>query len=63
MARQTRYSQEVRERAIRMVLDHRGEYDSEWEAICSVAEKIDCSPASLRKGIVSATNLVNIGFY
>jgi len=51
MARQTKYSQEVRERAVRMVLDHRGEYDSEWEAICSIAEKIGCSPESLRKWI------------
>jgi transposase-like protein len=31
----SRYSQEVRERAVRMVFEHRGEYDSEWEAIHS----------------------------
>jgi len=34
-----------------MVFDHRGQYDSEWEAICSIAEKIGCSPESLRKWI------------
>jgi hypothetical protein len=39
MARTSRYSQEVRERAVRMVFEHGSEYDSEWEAICSIAEK------------------------
>jgi transposase len=51
MARQTRYSQEFRERAVRMVSEHRDGYGSEWEAICSIAEKIGCSPESLRKWI------------
>ena len=40
MARTSRYSQEVRERAVRMVFEHKGEYASEWEAMCSIAEKI-----------------------
>jgi hypothetical protein len=33
MARTTRYSQEVRERTVRMVFEHRGEYASVWEAL------------------------------
>ncbi len=44
----SRFSQEVRERAVRMVSEHRGEYDSEWEAMCSIAEKIGCSAETLR---------------
>jgi transposase len=42
------YSPEVRERAVRMVLEHRGEYASEWEAICSIASKIGCTSETLR---------------
>ncbi len=49
MARRIRYSQEVRERAVRMVIEHEGDYASQWEAIRSIAEKIGCSPESLRK--------------
>ena len=48
MARQNRFSQEVRERAVRMVAEHRSEYGSEWEAIRSIAEKIGCSAEALR---------------
>jgi transposase len=51
MARTTRFSQEVRERAVRMVFEHGSEYDSEWEAICSIAEKIGCSSETLRKWV------------
>ncbi len=49
MSRRIRYSQEVRDRAVRMVIEHEGDYASQWEAICSIAEKIGCSPESLRK--------------
>ncbi len=49
MTRRSRYSQEVRERAVRMVLEHEGQYASQWEAIRSIAEKIGCSAESLRK--------------
>jgi transposase len=51
MARTSRYSQEVRERAVRMVFEHRCEYDSEWEAICSIAKKIGCTSETLRKWV------------
>ena len=54
MARRSRYSQEVRERAVRMVFEHRGRYDTEWEAICSIAEKIGCSSETLRKWVRQA---------
>ncbi len=51
MARRTRFSQEVRERAVRMVFEHGNEHGSEWEAMCSIAEKIGCSAETLRKWV------------
>jgi transposase len=51
MARRSRFSGEVRERAVRMVFDHASEYASEWEAMCSIAEKIGCSAETLRKWV------------
>ncbi len=51
MARRSRFSQEVRERAVRMVFDHGSEHGSEWEAMCSIAEKIGCSAETLRKWV------------
>ncbi len=49
MERKSRFSPEVRERAIRLVRETRQDHDSEWAAITSVAEKIGCTPESLRK--------------
>ena len=49
-----RYSPEVRERAVRMVLEHRGEYESEWAAIGSIAQKIGCTAETLRKWVRQA---------
>jgi len=51
MSRQTRYSPEVRERAVRMVFDHVGEYDSEWAAIKSIASKFGMTPETLRQWV------------
>ena len=48
MEKRIGYSPEVRERAVRLVLDHQGEHRSQWAAITSVASKIGCSPEVLR---------------
>nr|WP_187643040.1 IS3 family transposase [Escherichia coli] len=48
MTKNTRFSPEVRQRAIRMVLESQDEYDSQWVAICSIAPKIGCTPETLR---------------
>ncbi len=50
MTKNTRFSPEVRQRAVRMVLESQGEYDSQWAAICSIAPKIGCTPETLRVG-------------
>ena len=49
-----RYSPEIRERAVRLVLDHEQEHDSQWAAIRSVAEKIGCTAETLRHWIRQA---------
>ena len=52
MGRPIMYSPEVRERAVRMVSEHRGEHRWEWAAICSIAEKFGCqSSETLRKWV------------
>lgn len=48
MNKATRYSPEVRERAVRLVFEHQGEYESQWAAIGSIAGKIGCTPETLR---------------
>ena len=46
-----RYSAEVRERAVRLVLQSRPDHPSQWATICSIAPKIGCTPETLRKWI------------
>lgn len=51
MPKGTQFSSEVRQREVRLVLEHRDAHDSQWAAIRSVAEKIGCSTEALRKWI------------
>ena len=51
MNKQTRYSPEIRERAVRMVFEHQAEYDSQWAAMNSIAGKIGCTAETLRKWV------------
>ena len=47
-SRTPKFSLEVRERAVRLVGEHRSEHASEWAAISSIAAKIGCKPETLR---------------
>ena len=54
MAKASKFSNEVRERAVRMVFEHRSEYASEWEALGSIGSKIGCTAETLRKWVRQA---------
>jgi transposase-like protein len=51
MKKSTKYSPEVRERAVRMVFESRSEYGSQWAAIESIAPKIGCTAETLRNWV------------
>jgi len=46
-----KFSPEVRERVVRMVFEHKGEHESEWAAMSSIASKIGCTPETLRRWV------------
>ncbi len=46
-----RYAPEVRERAVRMVFEHRHDYSSQWETIESISSKIGCTAETLRRWV------------
>ena len=54
MGRSGKFSPEVRERAVRMVVEHRDDYPSQWAAITSIAAKIGCGTEALRRWVRQA---------
>ena len=48
------FAPEVRERAVRLVIEHQGEYETQWAAIRSIAGKIGCSAEALRTWVRQA---------
>ena len=51
MTTRTRCSPEVQERAVRLVQEHRSEYETQWAVITSIAGKLGCSAETLRKWV------------
>ena len=49
--RKSKFSPEVIERAVRMVEEHRGQHESQWAAIVSIAGKIGCTAETLRRWV------------
>ncbi len=51
MEKGKRYPKEIRDKAVRMVDEHKGEYPSQWACIVSIAEKLGMTPETLRKWV------------
>ena len=51
MNKSKRYSPEVKERAIRLLLENENQYDSRWAAMVSISTKIGCTPETLRSWV------------
>jgi len=54
MPRPSKYSPELRERAVRMVFDHAHEYPSQWATMRSVADRLGCTTEALRRWVRQA---------
>ena len=54
MGRQSTFSTEVRERAVRLVLEQQAQHESQWAAICSIAEKIGATADTVRRWVRQA---------
>ena len=54
MGRPSKYSPELRDRAVRMVFEHTPDYPSQWAAIRSIAEKLGCTTERLRQWVRQA---------
>lgn len=51
MNQRNTYTKEVRDRAVKLVFNNKKEYESEWDAIKSIASKIGCAPQTLKKWV------------
>ena len=54
MDRRGKFPKEVRERSVRLVFEQQAEHESQWAAICSIAGKMGCTPATLHKWVRQA---------
>lgn len=54
MSRGKRYASELRERAVRMVMWHEKDHDSQWGAIFSISEMVGCTSEALRRWVRQA---------
>jgi transposase len=61
MTTQKRYSPVVRNRAVRTVLEHQEEYESQWAAVSSIAAKIGCTAETLRKWVRQSEHNQGLG--